>query len=258
MSAPRGHRAEAIVVRTVEFAETSQIVHLVTAAGLVSALAKGARAPKGAFQGGLTLGVMGEADLLPRRGSDLELLRAFRVSDGLRGLRDDLDRFAAGGRVLALLRDLARPGLGNDALFRAGVTALKAISTTPPTLAPTWVLVFEARALAASGHRPQLDACAACGGELGPDLRRDVVFSPTVGGAAHRACVEEGPHRAFPVADRAALTRVHTDRWASFVREPLPPAAVRTVRALHDLFLPYAFEGSFTIGRAGGRTSGRG
>ena len=70
MSAPRGHRAEAIVVRTVDFAETSQIVHLVTAAGLVSALAKGARAPKGAFQGGLTLGVMGEADLLPRRGAE--------------------------------------------------------------------------------------------------------------------------------------------------------------------------------------------
>jgi len=254
MSAPRGHRAEAIVVRTVEFAETSQIVHLVTAAGLVSALAKGARAPKGAFQGGLTLGVMGEADLLPRRGSELELLRAFRMSDGLRGLRDDLDRFAAGGRVLALLRDLARPGLGNEALFRAGVTALKAISTTPPAVAPTWVLVFEARALAASGHRPQLEACAACGGEL----RRDAVFSPTVGGAAHRRCVEEGPHRAFGEADRAALTRVHTDRWASFLRDPLPPAAVYAVRALHDLFLPYAFEGSSTIGRGAGRASRRG
>lgn len=246
MSAPRGHRAEAIVVRTVDFAETSQIVHLVTATGLVSALAKGARAPKGAFQGGLTLGVLGEADLLPRRGAELELLRAFRVSDGLRGLRDDLDRFAAGGRVLGLLRDLARPGLSNEALFRAGVTALKAISTTPPALAPTWVLVFEARALAASGHRPQLDACVVCGDAL----RREVVFAPALGGAAHRRCAEEGPRPSLPDGVRAAFARVHTDRWASFVADPLPPAAQRAVRALHDLFLPYAFEGSVTVSRA--------
>lgn len=248
MASPRGPRAsgrrvDAVVVRTVPFAETSQVVHLVTADGLVAALGKGTRAGKGAFQGGVPLGVLGEADLLARPRAELELLRAFRVTDGLRGLRDDLARFDAGGRVLALLRDLARPGLRNEPLFLAGVTALKAAATSPAALAPTWVLVFEARALAACGHRPELGACVGCSGALGPD----VVFAAAAGGLAHRRCAEGGPVRSLAPAEVAALARVHSARWASFVAEPLTPAAVRAVRAVHDLFLPYAFEGSAAV-----------
>ena len=166
--------------------------------GLVPAIAKGARAPKGSFQGGIPLGVLGEADLLPRRGAELELLRSFRVTDGLRGLRDDVGRFAAGEYVLGLLRDLARPALGNEPLFLAGVTALKALSTAPPEAAPTWVLLFEARALAATGHRPHLATCVGCGGELG----RDTVFAAALGGTAHRRCVTAGP--SAPLSPRGA------------------------------------------------------
>lgn len=249
MPSPRGHRAAAIVVRALDFAETSQIVHLVTEGGLVSALAKGAHAPKGAFQGGVALGVLGEADLLARRGAELELLRSFRVTDGLRGLRDDLARFAAGGAVLAALRTLSKPGLPNEGLFRAGVTALKAISTTSPGLASTWVLVFEARALLSGGHRPELHVCVACGAEVGAEAGAEVVaeaetdggaaFAPQAGGVLHRRCGAPGPRRPLSAADLAALRRVHGDRWASFVEAPLSPAAVRAVRAVHDLFLPY-------------------
>lgn len=239
MPSPRGHRAAAIVVRTLDFAETSQIVHLVTEGGLVGALAKGAHASKGAFQGGVALGVLGEADLFARRGAELELLRSFRVTDGLRGLRDDLERFAAGGRVLAALRTLSKPGLHNEGLFRAGVTALKAISTTSPGLASTWVLVFEARALLSGGHRPELHVCVACGAEADADGEADLAFAPQAGGVVHRRCGAPGPRKTLSAADLEALRRVHGDRWASFVESPLAPAAVRAVRAVHDLFLPY-------------------
>ncbi len=74
------YRTEAVVLRVLDFAETSPIVHLGTPEhGLVSAIAKGARRPKGGFQGGLTLGVLGEAEISTRRGAELELLRSFRV-----------------------------------------------------------------------------------------------------------------------------------------------------------------------------------
>jgi hypothetical protein len=147
--------------------------------------------------------------------------------------------------VLGLLRDLARPGLSNEALFRAGVTALKAISTTPSALAPTWCSCSRrgARGLGPPAAAP---ICVVCGDAL----RREVVFAPALGGAAHRRCAEEGPRPSLPDGVRAAFARVHTDRWASFVADPLPPVAQRAVRALHDLFLPSAFEGSVTVGRA--------
>jgi DNA repair protein RecO (recombination protein O) len=249
MSTPRGHRVDSIVVRTVDFAETSQVVHLVTAQGLVAALAKGARSPKGAFQGGLTLGVLGEADLLPRRGAELELLRAFRVTDGLRGLHDDLERFDAGGRILALVRDLARPGLANETLFLAAVTTLKALATSPPALAPTWVAVFEARALASTGHRPHLASCVLCG----QPLARDVVFAAAAGGAAHRRCGPTGPLRPLSAADLAALDRLYTARIPALASNPLSRAELRAVHAVHALFLPYAFEGSGAVARAARR-----
>src|SRR5207247_1165006 len=134
--------------------------------GLVAAIAKGGHGSKGAFQGGVPLGVLGEADLSPRRGAELELLRSFRVTDALRGLHDDLDRFAAGSYVIACLRELEKPGLASPELFLAGATALKAISASPPPVAGLWVAVFEGRALAASGHRPHLSSCAVRSGAL--------------------------------------------------------------------------------------------
>jgi DNA repair protein RecO (recombination protein O) len=239
MTTPGGSVAEAIVVRVVEFAETSQVVHLVTARhGHVSAIAKGAHGARGAFQGGVPLAVLGEAHLVPRRGSEMELLRSFRVIDGLRGLRDDLVRYDAGCAILGLLRHLSKPGLANEPLFLAAVSTLKALAASPPAAAPTWLLVFEARALASTGHRPHLASCVACGGTLA----RDIVFDPGAGGAAHRGCASDAPVRALSPADRATLERLYTSRLPEFASEPLGPAQVRAVRAVHDLFLPYAYE----------------
>jgi DNA repair protein RecO (recombination protein O) len=239
VSSPRGYRTDAIVVRVTDFAETSQIAHLATPEhGLVPAIAKGARRPKGSFQGGLTLGVLGEAELAPRRGAELELLRSFRVTDGLRGLRDDLDRFAAGEYVIGLLRDLMRPALPAEALFLAGVTALKAISVAPPAAAPGWVVVFEARALAASGHRLHLESCVVCG----DPVTREARLSPVAGGLVHGRCAPPGPAPRLSPDDVRALSRLYTARLPELVSEPLTAAEVSAARSAHDLFMPYVLD----------------
>ena len=226
-------------MRVLDFQETSQIVHMATAVhGLVAAIAKGARRANGSFQGGLTLGVLGEADLSPRRGAELELLRSFRVTDGLRGLRADLDRFAAGEYVIGLLRDLMRPALPAEALFLAGVTALKAISVAPPDSAASWVVWFEARALAASGHRLHLGSCVVCG----EPVARDARLSPVAGGIVHGACAPEGPSPRLSPGDRVALERLYTARLPELVAGPMTAAEVRAARSIHDLVLPYVLD----------------
>ena len=239
MSHPRGYRTDAIVLRTVDFAETSQVVHLATPDhGLVAAIAKGGHGPKAPFEGGLTLGVLGEADLSPRRGAELELLRSFRVTDALRGLRDDLDRFAAGSYVLELLRVLERPGLAAPALFSAGVATLKALAAAPPAAAPMWVLVFEGRALAASGHRPHLASCVACGGAF----EGGTLFSPAAGGAVHPRCAPAGPTKRLDAAGLAALRRLYSARLPELAAEPLADRDLAALRAVHDLFVPWVLE----------------
>jgi DNA repair protein RecO (recombination protein O) len=239
VSRARAYRTDAIVLRTVDFAETSQVVHLGTPDhGLVPAIAKGSRNPKGSFQGGLSMATCGEAALLSRAGAELELLRSFRMTDGLRGLREDLSRFAAGEYVVGLLRSFMRPGLANPALFLAGATALRALSLAPPPAVPVWVVVFEARALDACGHRPHLGSCVACGGVPAAEMR----FDPSLGGIVHPRCARGGATRRVTAADLAVLRRLYTARLAELASEPPAPRDVAFARAVHDLFLPYVLE----------------
>jgi DNA repair protein RecO (recombination protein O) len=237
--ASRTFRTDAIVLRTVDFAETSQVVHLATPdRGLVAAIAKGGHGAKGAFQGGVPLGVLGEAEVVPRRGGDLDVLRSFRVTDGLRGLHEDLDRYAAGTYVLSLLRDLVKPDLEATAIFRAGATALRALAASPPAAAPTWTVVFEARALAAAGHRPHLSSCVVCSDEL--DARS--TFSPAAGGLAHVRCAPPGARVPVDTPAVAALRRLYAARLPELAAEPPSPRELRAVRAVHDLFVPWVLD----------------
>jgi len=233
------YETEAIVLRTVPFGETSQVVHLATPEhGLVAALAKGARRPGPELQGGLALGTLGEASLVPRRGAELELLRRFRLADRLRGLTADLDRFYAACYVLDLLRAWMRPALPNPRLYQAGRAALRACAQARRTSLPAWVVWFEARAVAAAGHLPRLEGCAACG----RDTPGGTVFSPEAGGVVHAACAPPGPRRTLDQTARDALRRVYGATVAELSAQPLAPDAVAHVRAVHDLWIPHLLE----------------
>lgn len=245
------YETEALVLRVVPFAETSQVVHLATPEhGLVAALVKGARRPGPAFQGGLSLAAFGTAYLTTRRGAELELLRRFRRQDRFRGLGTDLERYFGACYVVELLRAWMRPALPNPALYRAGITTLAALAGASLEALPGWIALFEARAVDATGHRPRLDACAACGGVPGPHA----VFSPAAGGLTHPTCAPAGPRRKVSALGLDALVRLYTVRIRDLVREPLAPAALKEVRIYHDLLIPHLLErrpaGLATIPRA--------
>jgi DNA repair protein RecO (recombination protein O) len=238
----RGYVTEALVLRTIPFGETSQVVHLATPEhGLVAALAKGAYRPGSEVEGGLCVLACGEARLTPARRADgdgLELLQRFRQRDAWRALGRDLDRYHAAAYVLELLRAWTKPALPNPSLYAAGVTALRALATSAPESLPAWIAWFEARATAAAGHRPALEACAACGGALtGP-----LVFSAAAGGAAHRACAPPSARAALGPAALAALRALYTRRLPEFVAEPLDAAQLRALRRVHDVWIPWLLE----------------
>lgn len=233
------YESPAVVVRVLPFGETSQVVHLATPDhGRVAALAKGSLRPGPEFQGGITLAAAGTAWLLRRPHAELELLRRFRPTEDLRGLRAELPRFYAACYVLDLLRAWMQPALPNGPLFGAAVTALRALARARSDALPTWVAWFEARALAATGHRPRLDACAVCDGRLGG---REV-FSAPAGGLVHSRCVPPGPRVPVGAAGRRGLERLYTARLAQIAEAPPGAEEVRGVRAVHDVFVPYVLE----------------
>jgi DNA repair protein RecO (recombination protein O) len=244
MARVAGYVTEALVLRTVPFGESSQVVHLATPEhGLVSALAKGAHRAGSAVEGGVPLLAHGRAWLkpAPRRADlddGLELLTRFRQREGWRALGKDLARYRAACYVLELMRAWMRPALPAPALFGAGVTALRALEASAPAQVPAWTLWFEARAVAAGGHRPALEACAACGAELDGA----VLFAPAAGGAVHVGCWAAGPRVRLTGPALAALRRLYTQRLSEFTAAPPAPSEQRALRRVHDAWIPWLLE----------------
>lgn len=237
--AARAYETEALVVRTIPYGETSQVVHLVTPDhGRVTAMAKGSHRPGPDFQGGVPLGTLGRATLRSRRGAELELLTRYRWHPTLRGLTDDTERYFASLYVLELVRTWMQPAMPVPALYQAAKTTLRALARAPRERVAGWVVWFEARALAATGHRPILEACAACG-QGGDEGYR---FVPALGGIAHDRC--RGEHTGLPLSAAAlgGLRRLYTARIGELAAEPLSPMLLREARRIHDAFVPWVLE----------------
>jgi len=239
MARGTSHATPAIVIRIRPFGETSQVVHLATPDhGLVAAMVKGAHRPGPEFRGGLSLGTVGEARLVRRPRAEMELLQRFRLSEDLRRLSRALPRYYGACYVLELLRAWMQPALPSPALYGAALTTLRALARGPLSSAGAWTAWFEARALAAGGHRPRLDGCAVC--DAG--FEGDVLFSAEAGGLVHPVCAPAGPTRRLAPPARAGLERVYTARLPELREEPLSAQAVAAARGVHDLFVPYVLE----------------
>src|SRR5204863_4232737 len=97
----------AIVLRLVEFSETSLVTTLFTEDfGKVGALAKGARRPKSAFEGALDLLALVRILFLRKSSDSLDLLTEARLERRFRSAQRDLPRLYAGYYVAELLAEL--------------------------------------------------------------------------------------------------------------------------------------------------------
>ncbi len=190
-------KAQAIVVRTYAYSETSCITTVFTREyGKLRALAKGAWRPKNAFDSALDLLSICQVLVLRRSSGGLDLLteaaleRRFRVGRSLAGFY--------GGMYLADLLDaLTAEADPQPEMFDAVETALIAlsadVSADPPTPAdiaavppPVVVLAAELALLQAGGHGPAVGRCSGCGTRLDPAAR--AAFGMLDGGALCPAC----------------------------------------------------------------------
>lgn len=155
----------AIVLKTIEFSETSCIATLFTQDfGKISALAKGARRPKGPFENALDLLAIVRLVFLCKSGDTLDLLTEAKLERRFRAGARDLTRLYSGYYVAELLQELTDTHDPNPELFAVACAALEALDTdAPPATVIVW---FELAALRLLGHMPQLSECAVCGTEL--------------------------------------------------------------------------------------------
>lgn len=175
----------AIVLRTIEFSETSVVATLFTEKfGKISALAKGARRPKGPFESALDLLAVVRIVFLHKSSDALDLLTEAKLERRFRGAARDLSRLYAGYYVAELLTELTDAGDPHADLFSAADAALARLEGDAP-VAPT-VLDFELTALKLLGHLPSLHDCVGCGNPV--EAAGRIAFGLIVGGVLCQAC----------------------------------------------------------------------
>jgi DNA repair protein RecO (recombination protein O) len=178
-------KSTAIVLRVIDFSETSCVVTLFSRDfGKISALAKGARRPKGPFEAALDLLAVCRIVFLHKTSDALDLLTEAKLERRFRAAGRSLSRLYAGYYLAELLRELTDEGDPHPELYDAADGALLALDDEGDAAAV--VLRFELTALKVLGHLPSLADCAACGGALPPEGR--ISFGLLAGGVLCRNC----------------------------------------------------------------------
>ncbi len=155
-------KSEAIVLRLVEFSETSLVATLYTRDfGKVGALAKGARRPKNPFDFALDLLNVCRVVFLHKSSSSLDLLTEAKLERRFRAASRDLSRFYAGLHLAEVLSAFTDYGDPCPRLFDAAELALQAMDNQGHV--PSWTVWFEWALFQYTGQLPILDSCAVCG-----------------------------------------------------------------------------------------------
>src|SRR5205814_1879815 len=111
-------RATGLVVRAVDFSETSRIATIWTREfGKVRVIAKGGRRPKGSVESALDLLAVYSMVLLRKASGGLDLLTEARVVERFGALRKDIEALYAGYYVAELLSDLTEDHDPHPTLF---------------------------------------------------------------------------------------------------------------------------------------------
>ena len=178
-------KTTAIVLRVVEFSETSCVVTLFTREfGKVRALAKGARRPKGAFDSALDLLAVCRIVFLRKSSESLDLLTEAKLERRFRPPGGDLSNLYAAYYVAELLNELTDDYDPHPKLFDVADETLVALAGSGQVAAA--LVRFELTALRELGHLPSLATCGECGRAVKPTGR--VPFSQLAGGVLCDAC----------------------------------------------------------------------
>ncbi|MBI1900170.1 MAG: DNA repair protein RecO [Planctomycetia bacterium] len=189
-------KATAIVLRVVHWSESSYVLTLFTRElGKISAVAKGARRPKGPFDAALDLLALCKVVFVRKTSGALDVLTEAKLVRCFRVRALGLGALNAGYYVAELLNELTdeydpHPVLfdvAEAALLRLGGAAASAVATAAGAIAPAAeVLRFELLALRELGYLPTLEECVECGRPVAADGR--VAFGLLSGGVLCRDC----------------------------------------------------------------------
>jgi DNA repair protein RecO (recombination protein O) len=178
-------KANAIVIRTVDFSESSLVVTLFTREfGKIGALAKGAKRLKGPFESALDLLALCRIVFLRKTSDALDILTEAKLLRRFRPPGRELLSLYAGYYVAELLHELTDEYDPYPELFDLADETLVALAAGEPVA--RCVIRTELGMLRILGHMPSLETCVECGTEVPASGR--IAFGQIDGGVLCKRC----------------------------------------------------------------------
>jgi DNA repair protein RecO (recombination protein O) len=223
-------KTEAVVIRLADFSESSRVVTLFTRDfGKVSALAKGAKRLKSAFEAALDLLAVCRIVFLRKSTSGLDLLTEAQLVSRFRPQGRDLTSLYSGYYVAELLAGLTEEYDPHPDLYDEAVATLQRLCTEHdprPSL-----LHFELRLLHEIGHLPNFDECSICHQpiEFGETARFWVSQSGLICPRCGRPEYEHTEVQAGTIAVLRRLAEQDNEHWRRIAMTPQQSRELRRI-----------------------------
>lgn len=152
-AASRDHRAEALVLRRVNFGEADRILDLLTPSGLISVLAKSVRKEKSRLAGGVELFCLSDITYHESKNGGLATLTGAKMKNFYSNLLTDFDRMELASEILKSVGRTARHITSPD-FFNLTRDSLEGLNNNLPVSLVK--LYFGLNLIKISGEEPNL------------------------------------------------------------------------------------------------------
>jgi DNA repair protein RecO (recombination protein O) len=159
-------RTQAVVLRNVDYSESSRIVTFACPdRGRMACMAKGAQRPKSATRGLLDTFNHVEIVYYWKDARSIQTLGEVSLLNEFRGIKSDLAKSAYGAFVLELADRMMQDNEPSHELFATMIAGLEQLNTWNGDVRThgCWQALGVLRA---GGHAPSVDVCHQCGGSL--------------------------------------------------------------------------------------------
>jgi len=180
-------QTEGIILRTVEFSETSFVLAIYTRDfGKLNVIAKGGRRLKGPFELSLDLLSRVRLSVIQKKSESLDILTESKLLWRFRPTRGNFAGLHAGYVVSELVNKFTEAGEPNPALY--GLLRETLVDFDRGTFVMRSLLRFEWLFLELLGQRPELNFCVECGEDLTEPTEKRLAFAPLDGGIVCSEC----------------------------------------------------------------------
>jgi DNA repair protein RecO (recombination protein O) len=232
------HKTEAIVLRRIDFRETSLIVDLYTRDfGKLSGLLKGIRTEPDKFASSVEISSHNDVIFYRSTNSTLHLVSACDLKDNFFNIRKSMVKAGMMGIMMELVASVMQPEDKNEEVFNLALECLKELEATS---SPDKVMtIFKIRMLSLSGFKPHFDSCVSCSDRILGQSK----FSLRLGGLlCEKCCQKDLSSRSIFRGTIASILFIEKNNFKNSLNLGLNPQIKKELEIILNAFLNFHLE----------------